>query len=76
MDLEIALEQSQFQIQQLYENAREEAEKYETEIQNLVDLNKQANVTKEQLESNLNQVTQRLKPLISKKATAALISFF
>lgn len=47
-------------------------EKYETEIQNLVDLNKQANVTKEQLELNLNQVTQRLKPLISKKAAAAL----
>ena len=47
MELEIALEQSQFQIQQLYESVKEEDEKYQTEIMTLLDLNKQANTTKE-----------------------------
>ena len=50
MELETALEQYQFQIQQLYQTAKEEDEKYQLEIQTLLDLNKQANTTKEELE--------------------------
>ena len=71
MELEAALEQSQFQIQQLYEAAKEEDEKYQVEIQTLMDLNKQANSTKEELESKLTEVREKLKPLMSKKAQAA-----
>ena len=37
-----------------------------------MDLNKQANTTKEELETQLTAVTERLKPLISRKAAAAI----
>ena len=48
-DLEAALEQTQMQMQQLLEAAKEEEDKYQAEIQSLIELNKQTSTTKEQL---------------------------
>ena len=42
------------------------------EVETLLNLNKQANTTKEELESKLTEVTDRLKPLISRKAAASI----
>ena len=56
----------------MFEGAKEDDEKYQVEIQSLMDLNKQTNTTKEELETKLTEVTEKLKPLMSKKAVAAL----